>query len=101
MHTQLPKHLRPEAESWKPLGHSQMKLPSVLMHFPNVQISDDWVHSLISDTQRETVSLIMKTVSKFPIVFPELPSSARKMSYHSVIVNPNGIRQNVISLIDR
>ena len=55
-HTQLPKHLRPEAESWKPSGHKQVKLPSVLEQVPNVQISADWEHSSISDTKRGTAS---------------------------------------------
>lgn len=54
--TQLPKHLRPVAEIWKPSGHKQVKLPSVLEQVPNVQISGSWEHSSISDTQRETAS---------------------------------------------
>lgn len=53
-HTQLPKHLRPEAETWKPSGHKQVKLPSVLEQVPNVQISGAWEHSSMSDIQTHT-----------------------------------------------
>jgi len=56
--SQLPKHLRPEAESWKPAGHKQVKLPSVLEQVPNIQISGDWEHSSISDMQRKTSFII-------------------------------------------
>lgn len=44
----LPKHLRPEAEIWKPSGHRQVKLPSVLEQVPKVQISGSWEHSSMS-----------------------------------------------------
>lgn len=49
MHTQLPIHLRPDAESWKPSGHKQVKLPWVLEQVPYWQISGDWAHSSVSD----------------------------------------------------
>ena len=52
-HTKLPKHLRPEAEIWKPSGHKQVKLPSLFEQVPNKHISGDWEHSSISETQKE------------------------------------------------
>lgn len=51
---QLPKHLRPEAEIWKPSGHWQVKLPSVLAQVPKVQISGSWEHSSMSGKNEET-----------------------------------------------
>lgn len=58
--TQLPKHLRPEAEIWKPSGHKQVKLPSVLEQVPNVQISGSWEHSSISDKQRNSINHLIR-----------------------------------------
>lgn len=49
----LPIHLRPEAEIWKPSGHRQVKLPSVLEQVPKVQISGNWEHSSISEDGEE------------------------------------------------